>query len=310
MRIAIFGTGGVGGYFGGRLAQAGHDVIFIARGEHLRAIQHEGLRVISVHGDFVIRPAQATDDPDKVGPVDYVVVAVKNYQLEKALPAIAQLIGEDTTVVPLLNGVEAAPTLAQRIDPSHIITGFCVVFSDLEAPGVIRHTSQVQRVVIGEVDGPVSPRVNQLVSAWKEAGVEAIAADDIHSAMWDKFVFIASLSGVTSLTRSTVGELLAQSETRDFYREALEEAAAIGRASGVHLADDVVERRFAFTQELETSATTSMQRDVQAGHQFELEAFSGALVRMARQLGVDAPAHEAIYALLRPSLAKTISTER
>lgn len=305
LRAAVFGTGGVGGYFGAKLAQAGHDVTFIARGDHLAAIRQDGLRVKSVHGDFSIQPAKATDDSAEVGPVDYVIVAVKNYQLTEALPDIAALVEGETMVVPLLNGVEAADTLAERIDSSRILGGFCVVFSEIDAPGVIRQKSEVHRVVIGELGGPVSPRVQRLVDAWNEAGVEAIASDDIQAAMWDKFVFIASLSGVTSLTRSTVDEALAQPATRAFCRQALAEAAQIGRARGVALADDVVERRLRFAEGLEPGATTSMQRDVTGGHKFELEAFSGALVRMADAVEIDAPAHRAIYALLLPALANS-----
>jgi 2-dehydropantoate 2-reductase len=305
IRAAVFGTGGVGGYFGGKLALAGHDVTFIARGQHLAAIQNAGLQVNSVHGDFTVRPALASDDPSSDVPFDYVIVAVKNYQLRAALPAIAKLVAENTTVVPLLNGVGAAGTLAEQIDRNRIIGGFCVVFSEVEAPGVIRQKSEVQRVVIGELDGSTSPRVDRLANAWNQAGVEAIASEDIHSAMWDKFVFIASLSGVTSLTRSTVGEMLAQAATRDFYIQALDEAARIGRNRGVALAEDVVDRRLAFAEGLEHDATTSMQRDVADGHRFELEAFNGALVRMANEAGIPAPAHEAIYALLLPALAQT-----
>ncbi|MGA9532976.1 MAG: 2-dehydropantoate 2-reductase, partial [Anaerolineales bacterium] len=269
------------------------------------AIQRDGLRVISVHSDFAIRPATATDDPSQVGPFEYVIVAIKNYQMMAALPEIAKLVDSETTVVPLLNGVEAADTLAERIDRDRILGGFCVVFSEIEAPGVIRQKSEVQRVVIGELEGASSQRVERLVDAWNAAGVEAVAAEDILSPMWDKFVFIASLSGVTSLARATVGEMLAQEPSRDFYVQALEEAAGIGRARGVALADDVVERRLAFAEGLEHGATTSMQRDVASGHRFELEAFSGALMRMAHDAGIPAPAHEAIYALLLPALAKS-----
>jgi 2-dehydropantoate 2-reductase len=306
MQIAVFGAGGVGGYFGGRLAQAGHAVTFIARGEHLEAIRENGLRVESVHGDFVIRPATATDDSAAVGPMEYVLLAVKNYHLRVALPAIAPLVGAETTVVPLLNGVQAPEILGERFERSRITGGLCSVFSEIAKPGLIRQVSQVQEVVVGEMDGRRSRRLTRLVEALAESGVDAVLSEDIRAAMWEKFMFIASLAGVGSLARATVGEILGLPRTRSFYIQALQEAEAVARARQVHLPESIVAERLYFTELLEPEATTSMHRDVIAGKPFELEAFSGAIVRMADDLGLATPAHQAMYSLLLPALKRAM----
>jgi 2-dehydropantoate 2-reductase len=306
MRIVVFGTGGVGGYFGGRLAQAGHDVTFIARGEHLKAMREHGLRVESVHGDFTLEPVQATDDAASVGPVDYVLVAVKHYQLRPALPAIASLVGDTTTVAPLLNGVEAPAILGEVIDPARIIGGLCAVFSAVKAPGVIAQTSEVRRVVLGELNGEPSARVKAIVGGLQAAGTDAVLSEEIEADMWDKLILISSMSGIGALSRSGVGRMLEVAESRQLYIEALAEAAMVGRASGVNIAEDVVERRLAFAEGLEYDAITSMHRDVEAGKPFELEAFSGTIVRRAAEAGVEAPIHATIYALLSPALRRAM----
>lgn len=310
MKIVIFGTGGIGGYFGGRLAHAGEQVTFVARGEHLRAIQERGLRVESAHGDFLVQPARATDETSRVGPVEYVLVAVKNYHLRAALPSIAPLVGPQTTVVPLLNGVQAPDILAQEFGKGRITGGLCTVFSQIAQPGVIRQESEVQEVVVGELGGRPSGRLRRLVETLEHAGVDAILSEDIRAAMWEKFIFIASLAGVGSLARAPVGEILALGPSRAFYVHALGEAATVARARGVQLPQKIVDERLAFTKLLEPEATTSMQRDVISGNPFELEAFSGAIVRMAEEKGLAAPAHQAIYALLLPSLRRALPGSR
>jgi 2-dehydropantoate 2-reductase len=306
MRIAIFGTGGVGGYFGGLLAHGGHEVIFIARGENLRALRAHGLQVKSVNGDFTIQPARATDEPATVGPVDYVVVAVKHYHLPQAAPAIAPLVGDDTTVVPLLNGVDAHEVLIPVLGSERVVGGLCSLVSLLESPGVIRQESGMRRVVVGELDGTHSERVDRLVEAWAQSGAEAIHADDIHIAMWSKLIFIASFGGVGSLARCNMGEMLSTPETRTLFVEAMHEIEAVGRARGVELPHDVVDKRLAMADGFEPTATSSMSRDVAAGNPFELEAFSGTVVRLGASVGVPTPIHRTIYALLKPALVKAM----
>jgi 2-dehydropantoate 2-reductase len=302
MKVAIFGTGGVGGYFGGLLAQTGHEVNFIARGENLQALRAKGLHVKSVHGDFTIQPVQATDDPGEVGPVDYVVVAVKHYQLKQTAPAIAPLVGDGTTVVPLLNGVEAPEILAGTLSPESVVGGLCSLVSLLESPGVIRQESGMRRVVVGELDRSRSDRVERLVQAWAASGAEAIHAEDISAAMWSKLVFIASFGGVGSLARCNMGQMLSTPETRTLFIEAMREIDAVARARGIQLAPNEVDKRLAMAEGFEPTATSSMSRDVAAGNPFELDAFSGTVVRMGESAGVPTPIHRTIYALLKPAL--------
>jgi len=205
MKIAIFGAGGVGGYFGGLLARAGHEVTFIARGAHLKAMQEHGLTIKSPYGDFSL-PVQVTDRIDEVGIVDYVIVAVKHYHLQDAVSDLKPLVSRQTTIIPLLNGVDAHEHLIRILGPGLIVGGLSSLVSMIESPGVIRHESQLRRIVVGELDGHKSERVEKIIQAWVDCGIEAIHSDDILAAIWTKFLFIASFGGVTSLSCATAGE--------------------------------------------------------------------------------------------------------
>ena len=307
MKIAVVGAGGVGGYFGGLLAHGGQEVHFLARGEHLQAIRSRGLRVVSsTHGEFAISPARAESDPARVGPVDYVLVAVKTFQLEAAAPTLSPLIGEGTTVIPLLNGVEAHDLLRHHLPAEAIVGGLCAVFSQMESPGVIRMEGQMRRVVVGELDRPPSERLDRIVAVWKGQGADAVQSDDIRAALWTKFLFIASMGGITSLARATAGEVRSAGETRALLVEAFREVETVARAQGIHLAADVVPKTLSMVDGLEPEVTTSMQRDVAAGRPFELQAFSGAIVRLGQHLGVPTPVHAALYALLLPKLKSSV----
>lgn len=305
MRIAVFGAGGVGGYFGGLLANAGHDVTFIARGKHLAAIKKRGLQVESVYGDFRIRPAIATDDPGQVGPVDYVVVGVKHYHLRDAAKAIQALVNPGTTVIPLLNGVDAHEHLIRELGQEPVVGGLCSLVSMIKAPGVIFQPSRLRRIVVGELSGEKSERVARIVQSWEECGAEAIHADDIVSEMWKKLIFIASIGGATSLSQATIGEIVRSPEARQLFIEAMQEVEAVGRALGVDLPADIVPSTLQFAEGFEPGATTSMQRDVAAGRRFELDAFSGSVVRLGREAGIPTPVHRAMDALLRPALTRS-----
>src|SRR5436190_5306901 len=205
MKTAVFGVGGVGGLFGGRLAHSGEDVVFVASGEHLRAIRRDGLRVDSISGDFVVRPAQAADDPSEVGPVDVVLVAVKGWQVPEAAQAMRPLVGPETVVVPLLNGVEAPSQLAEALGQEHVAAGLCKSISFVAGPGHIRHTGAEPYIAFGEVDNRPSERIESLRRAFEKAGVVVEVPGDIEAALWDKFIFLAGLSGVLAVTRSPVG---------------------------------------------------------------------------------------------------------
>lgn len=307
MEIAVVGVGGVGGYFGGLLARAGHAVSLIARGEHLRAIQARGLRIESVHGDFTVRPARATDNPDVVGPQEYVLVAVKHFQLDEAIAAMRPLMGPRTSLVPLLNGVDAHERLVEAFGAGRVVGGLCSIVSSIAAPGVIRQESALRRVVVGELGRDRSDRVERLVQALRETGVEAVHSQDIHAALWAKLVFIASFGGISSLSRVPAGELLRNAETRQLLVEAMREVEAVARARGIGLDPGVVDSMMALLESFEPGATSSMQRDVANGKPFELEAFSGTVLRHGRQLGVPTPIHAALYALLRPMLDRSLA---
>jgi 2-dehydropantoate 2-reductase len=308
VKIAIYGTGGVGGYFGGLLALEGHDVHFIARGAHLEAIQRQGLQIHSEYGDFHIQPVMATDSPNQIGIVDYVILAVKHFQLPDILPELTSLIGSETTVVPLLNGVDAHEHLITAIGRAHVIGGSCSVVSMIEAPGVIRQTGKLRRIVLGELDRVQSERVEKIVNAWAESDVDVQQAKDIFAALWNKFLFIASLGGVGSLTRATVGEIRSNPETKQLLGNAMREVEHLAQQLGIALPPDAVQTAMSLVENLDPSATSSMQRDVEAGKPFELEAFSGTIVRLGRQASIATPVHESIYALLLPALTQAFKS--
>jgi 2-dehydropantoate 2-reductase len=300
MRIAIMGTGGVGGYFGGLLAQAGNDVIFIARGEHLAAIRAHGLRVESIHGDFTVRPAQAAADPATVGPVDYVLFATKTHHFDQALDAMRPLIGPATTILPLQNGIDAAERTAAALGGDHVIGGLCQVGSYIAAPGVIKQISQFRRIVAGELDGRITPRVQAIVAALQAAGAAADATADIRKALWTKFIFIAPFSGVGAVARVPAGEIMACAETRGLLEDAMREVAAVAHARGIALDADIVAKTLAFCAAMEPQQTASMQRDVMSGKPSELESMIGVLVRFGVELGVQTPVFQFFYAALLP----------
>jgi 2-dehydropantoate 2-reductase len=300
MRIAIMGSGGVGGYFGGLLAKAGESVTFIARGEHLRAIQERGLRVESVHGNFTIAPAQVTDDPATVRPVDYVIFATKTWQIEDAALAMKPMLGPDTVVLPLHNGVDAAERTAAVVGKEHVLGGVCYVGSQILAPGIVRQVSQFRRVIAGEMNGPVTPRVEAIVAALQRAGADAEASADIQKERWIKFAFIAPFSGVGAVTRVPAGEIVTCPEARAMVEAAVREVEIVGRAQGVALDPDVVPKNMAFMDNLAPTQMASMQRDILEGRPSELESMIGVMVRFGAELDVPVPTFRFLYGALLP----------
>lgn len=301
MRIAVFGSGAVGGYFGGRLAQGGEDVVFIARGEHLAAIRANGLRVGSALGDFLIHPATATDDPAGVGTADLVLLGVKAWQVAEAAAAIRPLVGPQTLVLPLQNGVEAPTQLAEVLGADAVLGGICRIIAYIEAPGRIRHGGGAPYVGFGALDGARTEGLAAVERAFaRTQGMTAELVSDIRAAMWSKFMFISALSGIGAVTRAPIGVIRSQPETRRLLEEALREVYRLSAAEGVALAADGVEAALAFVDSLPPDGTTSMQRDIAAGRPSELESQSGAVVRLAERLGVAVPTHCAIHASLLP----------
>lgn len=308
MRITIFGSGGVGGYFGGRLAQAGEDVTFIARGEHLRAMQTNGLKVESIQGDFTVHPVKATNDPAQAGIADAILVAVKCWDVPAAAEAMRPMLGRDTFVVPLENGVEAPDQLAAILGNSRVLGGLCRISAFIAAPGVIRHVANVGKnpyIAFGELDGSSSRRVEALRQVF--AGIPHVtseAAVDINVRLWDKFLFIASMSGLGSVTRQPVGVFRSVPESRNLLKATLEETAVLAWKRGVALPKDAVQKTLETIDKLPPETVASMARDIIEGHPSELEAQNGAVVRMGRESGVPTPAHAFIYASLLPGELK------
>ncbi|MEE8504063.1 MAG: 2-dehydropantoate 2-reductase [candidate division NC10 bacterium] len=301
MRIAIFGTGGVGGYFGGRLAQAGEEVVFIARGDHLAAIRNRGLHVESLKGDFVVHPAQATDDPAHVGAVDAVLVGVKAWQVPDAAQAMRSLIGPETFVVPLQNGVEAPTQLAAVLGTQQVLGGLCSIISFIAGPAHILHTGAEPSIAFGELDNRPSDRAEQLRQAFARANVKVEIPPDIHLAMWEKFLFIASWGGVGAVTRAPVGVVRSVPGVRQMLLEALDEIVQVGAARQIALSEESMRKAMAFIDSLQPDSTASMQRDIMEGRPSELEFQNGTVVRLGREVGVPTPVHTFLYHSLLPS---------
>jgi 2-dehydropantoate 2-reductase len=301
MRIAVVGAGGVGGYFGGRLAQAGHDVTFIARGATLEALRTRGLRVDSVLGDFALETVHATNKPEDVGNVDAILMAVKAWQLPDAAANLQPMLGTDTIVVPLENGIDAPEVLARIVGREHVAGGLCAIVSFIVAPGHIRHAASEPIVMFGELDNTRTPRVERLREAFVTARVNAEIPPDIHRSMWTKFLFIATMSGIGALTRVPVGVWRADPTVRAMADQSLREVLALAAARGVDLGDDAIARTWQRYDTLAPESTSSMQRDIMEGKPSELDAQLGAIVRLARESGVATPVTSLMYHVLRLS---------
>jgi len=301
MRIAVFGAGGVGGYFGGRLAQAGEDAVFIARGDHLKAILKHGLRVDSVKGDFLVKPVQSTDDPAQVGIVDVVLVCVKAWQVPDAAQALRPMVGPQTFVVPLQNGVEAPSQLAAVLGQEHVLGGLCGLITFVLEPGRICHAGADPFIRFGELDNRPSERVEELRQAFDRAsGLTVEVPPDIRVALWQKFLFINAWSGMGAVTRAPIGVFRSQPGTRQMLEQMVSEIYNVGRAQNIALPDEAIEKTMEFLDTLPPDGTASMQRDIMNGKPSELEAQNGAVVRMGQQVRVETSINAFIYHSLLP----------
>jgi 2-dehydropantoate 2-reductase len=307
MKIMIMGTGGVGGYYGGLLAQQGHEVTFIARGAHLYALRHDGLTVKSVHGDFAVSPVQATDEPINVGPVDLILFSVKTYHTEDAAQAIRPAVGRQTVVMSLQNGVDAAERIGNVIGSEHVVGGATWLSSAVEAPGVIKQISQFRRIVLGEPGGGRSERIQSIFEVLQQTGVTVEISDNIQKVLWTKFVFISAVSSVGSLTRLPMGDYRSVPESRQLLASIMQEVRALAHAQGVALEEDVVDRSLEFIDNSGPHIKPSMQLDVETGHRTELESMVGVIGRKGRELGIPTPAADFVYAALLPVEIKSRS---
>jgi 2-dehydropantoate 2-reductase len=302
MRIAVFGTGAVGGYFGGRLAEAAEDIVFIARGGQLTALREHGLRVESVVGDFALAQVECTDDPEQIGPVDLVLVGTKAWQVGEAAPAMRPLVGPDTTVLPLQNGVEAPDELSAVLGRERVLGGLCRIMSFLAEPGVIRHVGAEPVLTFGELDGRETERCRRILVAFGNAGgMRAELASDVQVELWRKLQMMAATSAVGTAAREPFGVLLEQPETRRLLKACMDEVRNVAVARGVALPEQEADRTMAFLDQLPADGVTSLHRDMAEGRPSELEAQLGAVVRLGREVGVDTPVCETLYAALLPS---------
>jgi 2-dehydropantoate 2-reductase len=300
MRIAVVGAGGVGGYYGGLLARAGNEVALIARGAHLQAIREHGLRVESAYGDFVVRPQHATDRPAEVGPVDIIIFAVKMYDLEEAGRAARPLVGPETVVLPLENGLDAPDLLGALLGAEHVLPAVTYVSSTLVSPGVIRQAGPLQRIVFGEAGGDITPRAERVRDTLAAGGIEAVLTEDVQAALWNKFILMAASGPLAAAVRLPRSEFMAFPETRALYLEALREAAAVARAGKVAVPGDIAEQALHLAERFPAGGKPSTLVDIEAGRRLELEALTGALLRRGAKWGVETPVHRVLYALLKP----------
>ncbi len=300
MRVAVIGTGGVGGVFGAALARAGAAVTFVARGAHLAAIRARGLRVEGGRGETLVQPARVTDTPASIGPVDLVLFCVKLWDVESAGEAIRPLIGSATAVIPLQNGIDASARLAPILGKSAVMGGVAQVSAAIAEPGVIRQTGILQRLIFGELDGRASPRGERFLALCRQAELDAMLTSDIRRALWEKFTLLVAMSGITAVTRLPVGKLRDDPDIVALYRAVMGEVIAVGRASGVRLPDDLVEKRMADVFAFPTGGRASMAVDLERGNRIELPWLAGAVVALGREHGVPTPANATIYAALKP----------
>ena len=299
MKIAVVGAGGVGGYFGARLAASGQDVWFIARGAHLEAMRRDGLRVTSANGNLLIQPVQVTERPAQVGTVDLVMIAVKLWSTGDALRDARPMVGRDTAVVSFQNGVVAVDQVAGAYGRERTLGGVASIAAVIDKPGVIRHTGTMATLQFGELDGAISPRVQALQQACEKAGIQCRATDAIQTAIWEKYVFLVGASAMTALTRLPLGPVREDPDTRALVAQIMAEAAVLGRAKGVPLDADLVDKLLVRLDGLPRDMVASMLGDLERGNRLELPWLSGGVAAMGKEAGMATPANQFVYAALK-----------
>lgn len=300
MRIAVIGAGGVGGYFGGKLAQAGHDVTFVARGRHLAALRERGLVIESSAGNATIRTAAFVDDLAQVEPCDVVMLCVKLWDVETVAPQLAPLLANGGVAIPFQNGVAAPDILTRALPKQRVLGGIAYIAATIREPGVIAHTGTMARLVVGAFEGGNGDAAAAFRDACVAAGVDAALSADIRRALWEKFCFLAAMSGVTSLARQPIGVIRDDPDLRRAFESAVREAWSVGRAKGIALADDYPARQLAFLDSLPAQMRSSMLNDLVAGNRLEAPWLSGAVAKMAGESNIGAPVSATLYAAVKP----------
>jgi 2-dehydropantoate 2-reductase len=298
MRIAIIGAGGVGGYFGARLQQAGADVHFVARGAHLAAMRRDGLTVESPLGDIHLPRVNVTEQPADIGPADMVWLSVKLWDMESAVKSMRPLIGSDTGIISFQNGVQKDDILRAAFGDTAVMGGVAYIATNIDRPGVIRHTGTMQRLIFGEYDGRRSKRAETLLDFCIRGGINAELSEDVRKAIWEKFVFLVGLSGSTTTMRETIGPIRSNPRSRRFLSELMRETVAVGRALGVALPPDFAEQRLAFVDTLPDVMTSSMHHDLKAEKRLEVSWLSGGVVQLGEKASVPTPMNRAVWDIL------------
>jgi 2-dehydropantoate 2-reductase len=300
MKIVMMATGGVGGYYGARLAAGGHDVYFIARGAHLAALRTDGLKLISANGDLHLRSVHATDEPATVGTADIVIFAVKQYDTETVAKLVVPVIGDETAVISIQNGMDPRERLKSIVGREHVMGGTTYITgAKVISPGIITHTGTIARLVFGEYDGSVSMRGERFLDACKTAGIDAVFSADIGKEMWAKFALLSALSGVSSVLRKAAGPLMSDPDTRKPLKDAIAETVAVAKAKGIDLGDDFVAKHGDFYGSIPPDTKSSMLMDLENGRRIELNWLSGAVAQFGDELGVPTPKHHAICGALK-----------
>jgi 2-dehydropantoate 2-reductase len=303
MNIVVFGAGGVGGYFGGKLAQAGNDVTFIARGKHLQAIKNNGLQVKSIQGNFKVHP-KVTDDVASIKHPDLVILGVKSWQVEDVAVQLKPIIGEKTMVLPLQNGADNADKLREVLPHKNVLAGLCKIVSRVESPGIIDHFAFDPEIVFGEYDNEKSKRVQNVSALFDKAGIKNKVSDDVHLDIWKKFLFIATVSGIGALTRVEFGVMRNDEHIRQIMYQTANEIVAVANAKGIALTNDDIEMLLKVVDNLNAKTTASMQRDIMEGRPSELDNFNGYIVRQGKELHITTPANSFTYHCLLPQEKK------
>jgi 2-dehydropantoate 2-reductase len=299
MKIAIIGTGGVGGYFGGKIASAGYDVTFLARGEHLKAIQQNGLTIKSIQGDFKVGSIKATDRIETIGLADFIIIALKAWQIKDISIELTDIVHRDTIILPLQNGVSVTDELKDQINQYNIIGGLCRIISKIDSPGVINHFGIEPEIVFGELDKSKTERIYKIKAIFDNADIKATISDDIIADLWKKFIPIC-VSGLLAVTRTTYGELRELNGTRQLMIELLNEIFKLSQKIGIIIESDFLDKAVAFIDSFPYDSTSSLTRDVWEGKPSEIEYQNGTVVKLAEIFGIDTPINRFIYNCILP----------
>ena len=309
MRFAIIGTGGVGGFFGGKLAKAGEDVWFVARGEHLETMKARGLRIHSTEGGFSIAPGSMTDDLNKIGRVEVVLFCVKSYDTESAAQQLTPLLSDNTIIISLQNGIDNEEKIQRHVKTGTVFGGLANIYSTITAPGVVTETGGPKKIIFGPLtpSSPGDERGKRILGVMLNTGINASYSDDIRSDMWKKFIFISAVGGITALTRLTLGDILAADETRSLLRDAMTETSTVAFARGAKVEPQFINTLFEMIKTFDKNSRSSLYHDLAHGKPLEIGALSGTVVRHGVELGIPTPIHRTIYASLLPYHLKHIA---